>query len=264
MADKGGAPPYRMISIIVSQGCELARWLLQWTGLPFEEELHAPLLHVLATLRVGGGVEAPVMVTSDGVWTTLMGIMQPIDVRAPAGRKIFGEHEAERLANEAFLQQVMPILGDPLRRYVYHKVLPDKRVMYPLASYGAPAWERAFVYWLYPLWRWLLGRALGDTPAQLAEAPKLIEQGLDLVDAEIARRGTPFLSGDAPGGVDRVISAVMSPILFPPEYGGKLPSLEDVPQTLRDFILRARERPAGRLGMATYALVRTADAERRA
>jgi glutathione S-transferase len=253
-----------VISIVVSQGCELTRWLLQWTALPFEEQFHAPLLHILATLRVGGGVEAPVVVTPDGVWTTLMGIMQPIDARAPPGRKIFGETEADRLANQAFLQQVMPILGNPLRRHVYHQVLPDKRVMYPLASYGAPAWERGFVYGLYPLWRWLLSRALGDTPEQLQQAPQMIEQGLALVDAEIARRGTPFLSGASPGGVDRAISALMSPILFPPEYGGKLPSLDDVPKVLRDFILAARDRPAGRLGMATYALVRKADAEGRA
>lgn len=256
MADRGAKPPYTMISITVSQGCELTRWLLERAGMPFREEIHAPLLHVLATLRVHGGVEAPVLVTPDGVCTTLIGIMQFIDARAPPGRKVFGERESERLANEAFLQALMPFVGPPLRRYVYHLVLPLKRVMYPLASYGAPAWQRAFIYWLYPLWRVLISRALGDKPADLEQAPKVIEQGLTLIDAEIARRGTPFLSGDAPGALDVVVSALVSPVLFPPQYGGKLPGLEDVPQDLRDFILRARDRPAGRLGLATYARAR--------
>lgn len=245
-----------MVSIVVSQGCELARWLLQRAGIPFREEIHAPLLHVLATLRVRGGVEAPVVVTPDGVWTTLMGIMQPIDARSPPGRRVFGELLEERLANEDFIQSLSPYFGHPLRRYVYHLVLRDKRIMYPLASAGAPAWERAVVYWLYPLWRRLLSRALGDAPADLAQAPKQIEEGLSLVEAELARRGTPFLCGEAPGGCDIVVAAMMAPVLFPPQYGGQLPRLEDVAPELRDFVLRARARPAGRLGLETYARAR--------
>jgi glutathione S-transferase len=254
--DRGASARLKMISIIVSDGCEMARWLLERAGLPFVEELHAPFLHVLATLRVGGGMEAPVIVTPQGVWTTLMGICEAIDARSPAGRKVFGETEADRLANAAFLQQLMTLTGAPLRRYVYHKVLPDKRVMYPLATFGAPAWERAFVYWLYPLWRTLLSKGLGDKPAQLEEAPKLGEQGLTLIEDELARRGTPFLAGAQPGGVDIVTAAVMSPAIFPPQFGGKLPALEDVPKDLRDFVLAARDRPAGRLILETYARVR--------
>jgi glutathione S-transferase len=251
--DRDALAPLKMISIIVSDGCELARWLLQRAGLPFVEELHAPFLHMLATLRVRGGLEVPVVVTPTGVWTTLAGLAEAIDARSPPGRKVFGETEAERLANAAFLQKLMDLSGAPLRRYVYRAVLPNKRSMYPLASYGAPAWERAVVYWFYPIWRRLLMAALGDTPEQRAAAPRLIEQSLAMVESELAARGGPFLAGAAPGGVDIVVAAVLSPAVFPPEYGGKYPRLEDVPQSLRDFILAVRARPAGRLVLETYA-----------
>ncbi|HZK98863.1 MAG TPA: hypothetical protein VFC47_03095 [Caulobacteraceae bacterium] len=256
MSARDDSRPYRVISIVVSQGCELARWLLERAGLPFVEQFHAPLLHVLATTRVNGGVEAPVVVTPDGVWVTLMGIMEGIDAHSPAGRKVFGESEGDRLENEAFLAQLMPLFGDPLRRYVYHLVLPNKRVMYPLASAGAPAWERAVVYWFYPVWRVLLSRALGDAPADIAAAPGIIEQGMALVDAELARRGGRYLAGEAQGGIDVVVAALMSPAVFPPQYGGRLPDLADVPSELRDFVTRNRDRPGGRLALATYASVR--------
>ena len=168
---------------------------------------------------------------------------------------MFGETEGERLANEAFLQALMPKL-DLIGEYVYHLILPDKRVMYPVASYGAPAWERAFVYWLYPLWRFAVGLAVGGFPKQILEAEGDVEQGLAFIDAELSRRGTPFLSGATPGGIDVVVAALLSPVTFPDAFGGKLPALTDTPQALQDFVKRARDRPAGRLVLATYAAAR--------
>jgi glutathione S-transferase len=250
---------YRMISIEVSQGCELARWLLERAGLPFVEELHAPLLHVLATLCVHGGIEAPVIVTGTTSWQSTAGILAGIDAHAPVGAKVFGETGPERIANQVFFRSLLPWFGPPLRMYVYHFVLPERRLMVPLATYGVPGWERLVVRWFYPLWRRLLARALGDTPAGFAAAPGIIEKGLALVDAELARRGTPFLSGDAPGGIDIVASAQMSPVIFPPQYGGKLPPIEAVAPELRAFVEAARARPAGRLALATYAAIRDKD-----
>lgn len=250
---------YRVISIEVSQGCELARWLLERAELPFVEELHAPLLHVLATLRVRGGVEAPVIVTATTAWQSTAGILAGIDARAPAGAKVFGETESERIANQVFFRSLLPWFGPPLRMYVYHFVLPDRRLMIPLATYGVPAWERLVVRWFYPLWRPLLAKALGDNPAAFVAAPATIEQGLALVDAELARRGTPFLSGAEPGGIDIVVAAQMSPVIFPPQYGGKLPPLDAVAPELREFIEAARARPAGKLALATYAAIRDKD-----
>ena len=248
--------PYRVISIMVSQGCELVRWLLERAGLPFHEEFHAPLLHILATLRVHGGVEAPVIVTRNGAWTTLLGQIYAIDAHAPWGSKIFGETEPERLANTHFIAAILPLFGDAPRQYVYAAVLPDRRIMTPIACAGAPAWERAVVKRLYPLWRLLTTKALKINAATLAAAPGIIDRVTEAIGAELARRGTPFLAGAAPGGVDAIISAMMSPLIFPPQYGGKLPALDEVSGALRAFILDIRSRPAGDLAMRTYAACR--------
>ncbi len=256
MSSRSQRPPYTVISIIVSQGCEMVRWLLERAGLPFVEQLHAPLLHVIATLMARGGVEAPVIVTPHGPWSSPFGLLEGIDAHSPPGRNVFGDTEAERLANQTLFQNLQPYFGPPMRQYVYNLVLPNRTLMYPLFVYGAPAWERFIVHNFYSLWRWLLARALGLTPANIKAAPGLILQGLDMMDAEIAKRGTPFLCGETAGGMDVVIAATMSPVIFPPEFGGKLPDLDLCPAELRDFIDRARARPCGRLALAIYATAR--------
>jgi glutathione S-transferase len=249
--------PWTMVSIIVSQGSEMVRWALQRAGLPFVEQLHAPLLHILATLRVGGGVEVPVIVANGVTVSSSDGMLELIDAHSPPGRNVYGDTEGERLANQDLLRDLTVYFGPSVRRYVYALVLPNKPLMYPLFVYGAPAWEAAVVRYLWGPWRWLLGIALGLTPENLRVAPGLMEHGLARVDAEIAKRGTPFLAGAAPGGIDAVISALMSPMIFPPQFGGKLPDLERCPAELQAFVARARDRPSGRLALATYAAIRS-------
>lgn len=253
MTDK---PPYTIVSAAVSQGAEMVRWLMERAGLQFIEQQHAPLLHILATLPVHGGIEVPVVVAPDGTWQTTMGLLDKIDAHAPAGRKVYGKTEAERTANRAFITTLLPYFGHPLRRFVYNQVLPDKAIMYPISTFGAPTWERVVVDVFYPVWRWLLGLALGFSTDLLAEAPIMLRDGLGLVDAELARRGTPFLNGSVAGGLDVTVSAMMAPLVFPPNYGGQLPPLDRVSKTLHDFVDEARARPAGDLVKRTYETAR--------
>lgn len=250
----------RMISIEVSQGCELARWLLQRARLPFVEELHAPLLHVIATLRAHGGTEAPVIVTPTTTWQSTPGFLAGLDAFSPPGSKVFGETASERIANQVFFDAFFPFSGPPMRMYVYHFVLADRKLMIPQATYGVPGWEALVVRFAYPLWRVLLAKALGDSPTAFAAAPAFIERGLAVVDAELEKRGTPFLSGTEPGGIDIIVAALLSPVIFPPQFGGRLPDLAKVAPELRAFIEAARARPAGQLALATYAARREKDA----
>lgn len=255
MPDPSVVPAYRTISIVVSQGCELSRWMMERGELPFTESFNAPLLHVLSTAWVGGGLEAPVVVTPTALWTTLSGILAGIDAFAAPGRNVYGDTASERLANQQLMQNVLANFG-PVRQYVYDFVLPDKSVMAPLAVAGVPWWQRAIVYGTYPLYRPLLRRALGITDQTKATAPGIMAKGFQFIDDELARRATPFLCGDEPGGIDCAISALTAPVVFPPEYGGLLPDLDRVPQELRDFVMSVRARPCGQLTLETYRRVR--------
>ena len=85
------ATPYRMISARVSPMVELARWLFERQGLPYREEAHAPMLHVLATLAVKGGVEVPAVVTPNGtVWKGARDTLNGVDAASAPGQRLFG------------------------------------------------------------------------------------------------------------------------------------------------------------------------------
>ena len=166
--------------------------------------------------------------------------------------RLFGETEAERGANQAFIEALLARLLTQVRRFVYHQVLPDKRALMPTVTFRAPTWERAFVGGLYPAWRMLMARGLDFSPQALADAPVKIEEALTLVEAELARRKTPFLGGAAPGELDVIFSALAGPLVFPRNYGARLPAVEDLPEGLRRFIAATRARPAGDLIIRTY------------
>jgi len=247
------AGTYRMISARVSPMVELARWMFERHDLPYREEAHAPMLHALATLAVGGGVEVPAVVTPDGaVWKGARETLAGVDAAGPPGRRLYGETPEERAANQALTEALLNRLLQQVRRFVYHQLLPYRRTLLPTVIHRAPPWERAFVTWLYPVWRLMMVRGLRFTPELLAAAPVQIEEALALVEAELQRRGTPFLAGAEPGSLDVIFSALAGPLVFPPNYGARLPPVDELPAGLKAFVIATRARPAGKLVQRTY------------
>jgi len=236
---------------------ELARWLFDRQGLPYREEAHAPMLHVAATLAAKGGVEVPVIVTPAGeVWKGARETLAGVDAASAPGARLFGEDPTERAANQAIVEELLTLLLQTVRRYVYHQVLPYPRVLYSTVTHRAPRWERGFVFLLYPVWRAMMAGGLGFKPDQLAEAPVLIERAMALVERELASRGTTYLGGDAPGVLDIVFSALAGPLVFPATYGARLPPFDELPPPLKAFVHATRARPAGELVLRTYKVAR--------
>jgi glutathione S-transferase len=249
-----------VVSIKVSQGCEMARWLLQRGGLSFVENFQAPLLHVIATRAAGGGNEAPVLVIESAgtkaAFGTLPTIIEAIDGLCPAGAKVYGETEAERVMGKAFIDRVVQLFGPWMRQYPYDWILKDPPLMMPLATAGVPWWQRLVVVWFYPIWAWLLRKGLAINPQTIAAAPAQIEHALDTIAQELTARGTPYFGGETPGGLDVVVAALMSPATFPPQFGGILPPADVLPPILRDFVLKMRAKPGGQYGLKVYDVAR--------
>jgi cytochrome P450 len=249
-------PRFVMVTAPVSPMVELSRWLFERARVPYQEEGHAPIIHAFFTRRRNGGVEVPVVVGSGVLWKGARETLDGLDARLRGGDTLFGDTAEERRSNRALIWQLLDHLLLTVRRYAYFNLLPLKRVVYPCVTFGIPAWERAAVWTLYPVWRRLLGRALDFSPAAVEDAPRRIEQAFHLVEEQLAERGTPFLGGDRPNAVDIVFSALVAPVTLPPNYGSTLPALEDLPPTLRTFVDALRARRAGRLVLDTYAAER--------
>src|SRR5262245_10923148 len=89
-------PRYIIVSARVSPMVELARWLFERAHIPYEEEVHAPLIHVIFTRRRKGGLEVPVVVSAASVWKGAREMLDGLDGKLRVGERIFGEEPLER------------------------------------------------------------------------------------------------------------------------------------------------------------------------
>jgi cytochrome P450/glutathione S-transferase len=249
-------PRHRLISARVSPMVEMARWIFELYNIPYAEQAHAPVIHVLATLRSRGGYEVPVVVGSEGVWRGAPEFLVGFDAKSPPSNRLLGRTAAERTENIAFIDELFALLLKQVRRYVYFHLLPHRRILSPVAVDGAPAWERFVVETFYPLWRRLMGKALDFSPNLIEEAPVSVRRAFDIVEERLAD-GRRFLGGDEPGILDIVFSSLAAPVVFPTEYGAMLPAIDDLPVELRNFVTECRSRRAGELVLETYRIART-------
>src|SRR6266545_1625748 len=251
-------PRYVIVSARVSLMVELARWLFERHHIPYEEEGHAPLLHTPFTVRRKGRVEVPVIVSAASTWKGARETLHGLDSRLRSGERLFGVGTDERQSNIAFVDQLLERLLLNVRRLAYFHLLTVKRLVFPVATDGVPAWERAIVFIFFPIWRRLMGRALDFSPAAIDAAPGRIAEAFDLVEAALEQRGARFLGGDAPNAIDIMFSALVAPLTLPTGYDSKLPNLEELPSELRRFVDSLRARRGGQLVLDTYAAARPA------
>src|SRR5262249_2697083 len=224
------------MSARVNPSAELARWLFEHYHITYHERV---------SLRAKGSVDGLAVVGSEGTWSGARWLLDGFDAKTRPGQRLCGESGPERSTNFALLERLVDLLLLPVARYVFAEMLPHKAVLFPVIADGAPPWERAFVYWLYPLWRRSLARRLDFSPALVAEAPEQIRKACDVMEAELARRGTRFVGGDTPGVVDIVFAALAAPVVLPPQYGATLPARELLPDAFKSFVDQMRARRAG-------------------
>jgi cytochrome P450 len=236
-------PRHAIISARVNPAAELARWLFEHYHITYHERV---------SLRAKGSVDHLAVVGSEGAWMGARAVLNGLDAKSRPGQRLFGESDTERAANRALVEGFLDLLLLPVRRYVFAEMLPQKAMLFPVIADGAPPWERAFIYWLYPLWRGRLARRLDLTPAVVAEAPEQIRKACDIMEAELARRGTRFVGGNNPGVVDIVFAALAAPVVFPPQYGAILPARDALPDGFKSFVDQMRARRAGQFVLEAY------------
>src|SRR5262249_54560922 len=95
---------------------ELTRWLFERHRIPYEEEGHAPLLHVPFTRWRHGGVEVPVVVSAAATWKGARETLYGLDSRLREGERLFGDDRADRERNIAFVEQLLQRLLLQVRR----------------------------------------------------------------------------------------------------------------------------------------------------
>jgi glutathione S-transferase len=248
-----------LVTIPISHYCEKARWALDRAGVAYEERRHLPALHRFAVRRAGGRLTAPVLVCREvGVLRESADIVVYADERAasPAARMIPRDPavaaEARALADDYDAQ-----LGPATRLWVYHQMFDHPDLVADAMTAGVPGWQRTTFRYGHRGIAFAVAKVLGVTPTNADAAERTFRAIFRDVDARLAD-GRPYLAGDAFSIADLTFAALAAPLVAPPEYGVKLPAIDELPPGMVDVVREHRESPAGRHALAMFATERAA------
>jgi glutathione S-transferase len=240
----------RLITFKISHYCEKARWALDHIGFPYVEECHLPLLHRLKTNPLGGS-SVPVLLTQDKVLTDSQAILQHLDTLAQPHLKLYPDAPRLRAEVETLEATFDRELGVETRQWGYYHVLQNRPVMQQLWTEKIPKWEQAFFPILFPLTRRLIYTGY-NVNRESAIAAYHRTQHLFKTISDRLSDGRRYLVGDHFSAADLGFASLAAPSVMPPEYGGRFPTLNQLPDEMVEQIQTLRETIAGQYVLRLY------------
>jgi glutathione S-transferase len=240
----------RFITFQISHYCEKVRWALDRIGFPYVEECHLPPLHRLKTTPLGGS-SVPVLVTETEILKDSADILKYLDTVAPAHLKLYPTSPALRREVEALEAQFNRKLGILTRQWGYFYALQNRSVMQQLWCEGVPAWEKLLFPVLFPLTRYLVHSSYNVSCESALAAYRQTQQMFDMVSDRLSD-GRRYLVGDCFSAADLAFASLSAPGVVPPEYGGRFPQLNQLPDEMVEQIQILRETVAGKYALRLY------------
>ena len=240
----------------ISHYCEKARWALDRAALPYREERHVQAIHRFFTLRAGGGLTVPVLVTPDGTIRESVHIVAYADRHIAdhhiAGRRLLPSDPDARAEVESLCRRFDEGLGPSTRRLLYVQMLPARELTLHYNNQGLPRWEDQAIRRAWPLITGLVKRVLAIEPGVEVQDEAAVFREFDFV-ATILADGRPYLCGDRFSAADLTFASLAAPMVVPLEYAVSLPQPEILPAAMADIARRARDHPAGSHALRMFA-----------
>ncbi|MDQ2920654.1 MAG: hypothetical protein M3R52_03410 [Acidobacteriota bacterium] len=248
-------PDPTLITFPPSLDCELSRFLLTHYQIPHREQPHVLILSSFATLWHGYTVNFPLLYSDSYRLTTLREMIDHFEPLSPADRKLLPDSDDPELA-KADWTDFNKTLGFATAVFGYYHLLKHREIMIDPLSDGAPKFEVTAVRAAYPIFAGLLRVLLRLTASNAENALSEIRKVMQTVDHRL-NDGRPFLMGDHFSLSDMAFAVAAAPIVWPDEYGGKLPPLADTPPEVQRVVGEMREHPAGQFALRVYREHRT-------
>lgn len=245
-------PELRLITIPVSHYCEKARWALERAGLPYREIRHIQFLHYVSTLLHAGSLFAPVLLAPGETVKDSTDILRFVDRHSPPELALFPADPALAARVAAWEERFDATIGIEVRRWMYHvgfEQLGENR-MIALAAQGVPSWQPRVAKALMVPARAYLRARLRVNESTVQAGIGIVREVFDEVAQELGTRR--YLVGDRFTAADLTFAALASFVLMPEEYGVRLPSLEELPDAMRQTVASFRNHPAGRYALRLY------------
>ena len=243
-------PDATLITFPPSLDCELSRFLAGHYRLDYREERHTLFFSSFYTLKAGAAVVFPLLSGPSYHLSTVRQIVDRFDPLAPDDLKLL-RVGADRAQVEADWKTFNDTLAFATAIFAYYHLLSHKEIMVRPLSEGAPDIEVRAVKAAYPVFAGLLRVLLVLTSARAEQALARARAALQGVDDRLAD-GRAFLVGDRLSLSDLAFAVAAAPLVLPAEYGGALPTFEEMPPAIQAAVIETRARPAGRFAQRIY------------
>jgi glutathione S-transferase len=240
-----------LITFPPSLDCELSRFVLGYYAIPYEEVRHTVLFSFLATLWHGGTLHFPLLYGGGSpTLDTVRKMIDHFDAGCPADRTLLLAG-SDHAAVEADWTQFNAVLGGATASYAYFHLLPHRAIMIRPLTEGTPSYEVAAVRAAYPLFAGFLKLALHLSPDNAEKSLGQVRQVVRSVDARLAD-GRRYLVGGRFSLSDMSFANALGPLVLPPEYGGPLPTFDEMPPELQGVVKEMQSHPAGKFALRIY------------
>jgi glutathione S-transferase len=239
----------KLVTIGFSHFCEKARWGLDRSGLPYTEESHAPLAHILAVFRARGKRSVPVLVTDDGVFNDSTDILKYVDPFIPEEARLYPEDASARSEVEQLEDLFDKKLGPRARRWAYSWIVFERSILEPLFRASMTSREKKIAPVLVPIAMAAVKRTMDITPALRDSEFAKVMGMYESLDEKLSRG--KFLVGDKFSAADLTFAALSAPLVVPAENPW-MPNLADAPAKMQKQVADLRATKAGAHALAMY------------
>jgi glutathione S-transferase len=241
-----------LITFPPSLDSETSRFLIEHYGIGARERRHTLIFSFFATLWHGGTVVFPLLYGDSFKLVGPRPVVDHFDPQSSPELRLMPVDPSELRQVESDWTLFNMTLALATADFAYYYLLPHRdRMIRPLTE-GVPAFERKAVEFAYPLFAGLLRVLLRLSPSKAQQAAAQIRTIFDCVDARLAN-GRKFLVGDRLTLSDLAFSVAAAPVVLPANYGGPMPSFDEMPSEVQAVVTEMRRRPAGLFALRIYA-----------
>jgi glutathione S-transferase len=241
-----------LITFPPSLDSELSRFLVEHYGIAHIEQRHTIIFCVFSTLRHGNTFVFPLLYSDSYKLVGPRSISEYFDARCSTDLQLWPKAGNEKNQAETDWNTFNNTLAWATADFAYYYLLPHRDIMIQPLSQGTPDYEQKAVQRAYPLFAGVLKILLRLSAQRTQESLAEIRSIFDAVDARLAT-GARFLVGDRLTMSDLAFSVAAAPVLLPPEYGGPIPSFDQMPAEVQSAVKEMRAHPAAAFAMRIYA-----------